>query len=82
MITIENITKKYHPDIDVLKGIDIAVDSGEFVFLVGQSGAGKSTLVKLLTAEERPTSGRVVIGGWDITNIKGKEIPRLRRQTP
>ncbi len=80
MITIESITKTYHPDIDVLKGIDIAVKPGEFVFLVGQSGAGKSTLVKLLTAEERPTSGRVVIGGWDITNIKGKEIPRLRRQ--
>lgn len=80
MINIESITKTYHPDIDVLKGIDIAVGSGEFVFLVGQSGAGKSTLVKLLTAEERPTSGRISVGGWDITNIKRREVPRLRRQ--
>lgn len=80
MIKLEEINKTYSGNTEVLKDISLSIDPGEFVFLVGQSGVGKSTLVKLLTLEERPTRGRVIVGGWDITNIPRRDIPRLRRQ--
>lgn len=80
MITLEGVKKIYHPDTTALGGVDLHIQSGEFVFLVGQSGAGKSTLVKLMTAEERPTSGSISIGDWDITRIRRRDIPLLRRQ--
>jgi len=80
MITLEGVKKVYHPDTTALGGVDIHVAPGEFVFLVGQSGAGKSTLVKMLTAEERPTSGNITIGGWDVTRIRRRDVPLLRRQ--
>ncbi|MBI4600094.1 cell division ATP-binding protein FtsE [Candidatus Uhrbacteria bacterium] len=80
MITLEGVKKIYPPDTTALAGVDLHVEPGEFVFLVGMSGAGKSTLVKLMTAEERPTSGTINIGGWDITRIRRRDIPLLRRQ--
>ncbi|MBI4272335.1 cell division ATP-binding protein FtsE [Candidatus Uhrbacteria bacterium] len=80
MIKFDSVHKTYPGNIEVLKDVTFSVGSGEFVFLVGQSGAGKSTLVKLLTSEERPSKGRVEVGGWDITRIPRRDIPRLRRQ--
>jgi cell division transport system ATP-binding protein len=70
----------YHPNIQSLRDITLDIEQGEFVSIVGQSGAGKTTLAKLLIADERPTHGMIEIGGWDITHIKGREIPFLRRQ--
>lgn len=63
-----------------LLDINLTVNAGEFVSVVGQSGVGKSTLIKLLIAEERPTRGLIEIGGWDITKIPSRDIPYLRRQ--
>jgi len=80
MIKLHNVSKTYSPDTVALQDIDIHIRPGEFVFLIGQSGAGKSTLVKLLTSQERVTNGRIVIGEWDITTLKQREIPNLRRQ--
>ncbi|MEK7094598.1 MAG: ATP-binding cassette domain-containing protein [Patescibacteria group bacterium] len=60
--------------------MDLHVPPGEFVSIVGQSGTGKTTLVKLLIAEEAPTHGKVVVGGWDITNLHASQVPYLRRQ--
>ncbi len=80
MILLEHVTKTYHPNIVGLRDVSVKIEPGEFVSVVGQSGAGKTTLAKLLMAEERPTRGRVVIGGWDITRIRSAEIPQLRRQ--
>ncbi len=80
MIKLHNVSKTYFPDTVALQDIDIHIRPGEFVFLIGQSGAGKSTLVKLLTSQERVTNGRVVIGEWDITALKQRDIPNLRRQ--
>lgn len=80
MIHIFNVSKAYENHHSALKNVSIRIKPGEFVSVVGQSGAGKSTLIKLLTAEERPTKGEITIGGWDITDIKDKEIPILRRQ--
>ena len=52
----------------------------EFVLIAGRSGAGKTTVIKMLTGEEKPTKGRIILGGWDITRIKVAHIPLLRRQ--
>lgn len=80
MISLRNISKKYTPDTAALHNIHLDIDAGDFVSVVGQSGTGKTTLVKLLIAEERPTSGTISVGGWDITNIREHEVPLLRRQ--
>lgn len=80
MIVLEQIVKKYEPDVMGLDGVTLQIEAGEFVSIVGQSGAGKTTLAKLLIAEEQPTGGRIEIGGWDITRVASRDIPALRRQ--
>ncbi len=80
MITLRNISKTYPPDIHALKNFNLHVEPGEFVSIVGASGTGKTTMVKMLIAEERPTKGQITIGGWNITKIRGYEVPVLRRQ--
>jgi len=79
MIKLKNVTKKYKNEHYALRNIDLEINSGEFVFVVGSSGAGKSTLMKLLYSEEKPSSGIVSIGGINIANIKSNRIPYLRR---
>lgn len=81
MIKIKDVSKSYAPHTSfALKDINLDIEPSEFVSIVGQSGTGKTTLVKLLTAEERPDKGNIIIGGWDISNIKHRDIPILRRQ--
>ena len=79
MIDLVNVTKTYETGTHALNGIDMHIDDGEFVFLVGQSGSGKSTLIKLLTAELRPTSGSVLVNGYKLETIKRSAIPYMRR---
>jgi len=80
MISIENITKVYPPDIVALDDINLKIESGEFISLVGPSGAGKSTLIKLLIVQERPTSGRILIGDKDISHLSPRHVPFYRRK--
>ncbi len=80
MIEFHNVSKLYPPDITALTSVNGVIEHGEFVSIVGRSGTGKTTLIKMLIAEERPTAGRIVVGGWDITHIKAHEKPVLRRQ--
>ncbi len=80
MIVFDGISKVYPPNVRALNAVSFTIAPGEFVSIVGQSGTGKTTLVRLLIAEERPTEGRIVIGGWDISRIRESEIPTLRRQ--
>lgn len=80
MIKLENITKIYPPDVKALYDVNLHIKPGEFVSIVGQSGTGKTTLVKILVGEEKPSQGRIVVGGWDITDIGPAEVPVLRRQ--
>jgi cell division transport system ATP-binding protein len=79
LIKFINVSKRYNKDIIALSNISFEIESGEFVFIVGPSGAGKSTLIKLLLKEEEPTSGSIVINKKDITKLKKREIPYLRR---
>ncbi len=80
MIIFKNVTKVYPPNVVAVKNINLHIRTKEFVSLVGQSGTGKTTLVKLLIAEENPDRGKIVVGGWDISDIRHSEIPLLRRQ--
>lgn len=80
MIRFKNVSKTYPGGSVGLQNVNVHIRPGEFVSIVGQSGTGKTTLAKLLIAEERPTHGQIVIGGWDISGIKASEIPMLRRQ--
>ena len=81
MILLDRVTKNYgKSNKPALNRASIHVGAGEFVIIVGMSGAGKSTLLKLLTREEKPSSGKIVVGGIDYDNLKDKHIPLLRRK--
>lgn len=80
MIRLKNVSKIYPPNAVGLKDVSLHIKAGEFVSIVGQSGTGKTTLAKLLFAEERPSKGEVIIGGWDISRIRPGDVPILRRQ--
>lgn len=79
MLKLEDVFKTYENGTKALKGINLTIQDGEFVFIVGPSGSGKSTIIKMMTAEVRPTSGKVSVNGYDIGSIKQREIPYLRR---
>lgn len=80
MILLDRVTKTYNRRGPALDRISLHVEPKEFVLIVGQSGAGKSTLFKLLTREEKPTSGKIIIGGIDYDRLNDKDIPLLRRK--
>ena len=86
MITLDHVTKIYKPKKDdyvpikALDKLSLHIKAKEFVILVGSSGAGKSTLLKLLTCQEKPTGGRVLVGGVDLTELSRQDIPKLRRK--
>ena len=79
MIELKDVLKRYDNGTEALKDINLTIDKGEFVFIVGSSGAGKSTLIKLLLREELATSGSVVVNGQDLGDIKKGQIPYFRR---
>ena len=79
MIEFRDVHKTYETGNEALKGIDIAIEDGEFVFIVGASGAGKSTFLKLIMREEVATSGEVVVSNFKLSKLKKRQIPYLRR---
>lgn len=81
MILLDRVTKTYNKNLGpALDRVNLHVEPGEFVIIVGQSGAGKSTMLKLLTREERPTSGKIIVGGIDYDKLRDRDIPLLRRK--
>ena len=81
MIDFEHVSKEYKKGGRLaLEDINLHVDDGEFVFLLGHSGAGKSTLLKLILREELPTSGKVTVLGKDVARLRRSKVPFLRRQ--
>ena len=81
MIDFEHVSKEYKKGGRLaLEDINLHVDDGEFVFLLGHSGAGKSTLLKLILREELPTSGKVTVLGKDVAHLRRRKVPYLRRQ--
>ncbi|MFC4557512.1 cell division ATP-binding protein FtsE [Virgibacillus kekensis] len=79
MIKMEDVYKTYANGVTALNGVNIEIDQGEFVYIVGPSGAGKSTFIKLMYREVKPTTGKIVINNKDMSELKEKEVPFLRR---
>lgn len=81
MILLDRITKTYPGDEEpALDNVSLHIEPHEFVFLVGKSGAGKSTLIKMITKEEQPDSGKIIVGGIDLDYVKKRYIPHYRRR--
>ena len=79
MIRLKNVEMEYDNGTKAIRGITLSIDDGELVFLVGPSGSGKSTIIKLLTGEVEPSAGRIMINGFSVSNISGRQIPLMRR---
>ncbi len=79
MIEFRGVYKTYSTDSHALEDVNLHIDDGEFVFVLGASGAGKSTFLKLIMREEVPTAGEVIVNNYRLTRLKRKEIPYFRR---
>lgn len=79
MIQFFHVSKTYARDVEALVDIDLQIQKGEFVFIVGPSGAGKTTLLRLIFRDELPTSGQILVNGRNVVKLPGRSIPALRR---
>lgn len=81
MILLDRVSKTYNrKGAAALERISLHIEAKEFVIIVGASGAGKSTLLKLLTREEKPTTGKIIVGGIDYEHLSDRDVPKLRRK--
>ena len=79
MIQIKNVSKSYKNGVHALKNINLTIDDGEFVYIIGPTGSGKSTLIKLLDGEEIPDEGKVIVNDVDVGALKHSKVPYYRR---
>jgi cell division transport system ATP-binding protein len=79
MIQLFHVYKTFARDVEALVDINLQVEKGEFIFLVGPSGAGKTTLLRLIFREELPTSGQILVNGRNVVRLPGRALPGLRR---
>lgn len=79
MILLENVSKEYRNGVHALKDINLQIDNGEFVYIIGPTGSGKSTLIKLLDGEEIPNQGKVFVENINVGELKHSKVPLYRR---
>lgn len=80
LIRIKHVEKKYKNGVTAIHDLNLAIEKGSFVFVIGESGSGKSTLIKMLYREEKPTKGQIIVGGLDVAKLKNKKVYKLRRK--
>ena len=79
MLKLKEVSKTYKNGVNALYNVNLFIDQGEFVYIIGPTGSGKSTLIKLIDAEERPTQGTVEVAGINIGKLRNGRIPYYRR---
>ena len=80
MIKLQGVTKTYNTGVHALNKMNLSIEAGEFVYVIGPTGAGKSTFIKLLYREVKPTQGKVIVDGQDVSKIKNRHVPYFRRK--
>jgi cell division transport system ATP-binding protein len=80
LIRMRNVVKQYKNGVTAVYDLDLKVEKGDFIFIIGSSGSGKSTIIKMLYREERPTKGEIIIGGIDVGKLRNNKIYKLRRK--
>ena len=79
-INIRNVMKQYKNGVTAVYDVNLTVNKGEFIFIMGSSGSGKSTLIKLLYREEKPNKGEITIAGTNVAKLKNWKVYKLRRK--
>ena len=79
-IKIEDCYKVYKNGVTATAGLNLEIDKGEFVFIIGSTGCGKSTLIKMLYREEKPTKGKIIVGGVNVAKLRNSKVYKLRRK--
>jgi cell division transport system ATP-binding protein len=80
LIRLSKVTKRYKNGVTAIAELDLKIKKGDFVFIIGNSGSGKSTLIKMLYREEKPTMGKIIVGGIDVARLINRRVYRLRRK--
>ena len=80
LIRLRNINKTYKNGVTAIYDMDLTIKKGEFVFLIGETGCGKSTLIKMLYREEKPTKGKIIVGGINVAKLRNSKVYKLRRK--
>lgn len=80
LIRIKNVTKQYKTGVTAIHDMSLNIEKGDFVFIIGSTGCGKSTLIKMLYREEKPTSGKILVGGVDVAKLRNSKVYKIRRK--
>lgn len=80
LIHMKDVKKTYKNGVTAVQNLDLKIKKGQFVFIIGSTGCGKSTLIKMLYREERPTSGKIIVGGLDVAKLRNSKVYKLRRR--
>ncbi len=80
LIKIQHVKKQYKTGVTVIHDLSLSIEKGDFVFVIGPTGCGKSTLIKMIYREEKPTSGKIIVGGIDVTKLRNSKVYKLRRK--
>ena len=80
LINLVNVRKTYKTGVTAIQDLNLNIDKGEFVFIIGPTGCGKSTLIKMLYREERPSSGQINVGGIDVGRLRNRKVYKIRRK--
>lgn len=80
LIRLKNVKKQYKTGVTAIHDMDLNIEKGDFVFVIGSTGCGKSTLIKMLYREEKPTSGKIIVGGIDVAKLRNSKVYKIRRK--